>query len=227
VATFDELGDTPHDVKATDDVFVVANEIGNRLDIVSLDGEHLTSLSLRAQPHDAAITPDGSTVWVTMNRTDELAVVDIEAAEVVTYVPTGQAPHNILFAPDGETFWVTDWAGPVHAFTADGELLESIPAGHEAHHLAFTPDGAEVWVTDHHTNEVFVIDTETFEILAAIPVPGNPHHLQITGDGELAPVVDHTNGQLVVYDVATREEVATIPVGAGPHGVWNVPDRGR
>lgn len=218
-----ELGGSPHDVKATDGLFVVANEVAERIDLVSTDGEHLTSIPLTAQPHDAGITPDGSRAWVTMNETDQLAVVDLEAGEVVEYVATGQSPHNLLFAPDGETFWVTDWSGEVLAFTATGEFIESFPVGEEAHHLAFTPDGSEVWVTDHHTRQIYVFDVADRQLVAELPVPGMPHHVNITPDGALAAVADHTNGTVVVYDVDTREQTTTIEVGAGPHGVWVVP----
>jgi DNA-binding beta-propeller fold protein YncE len=38
---------------------------------------------------------------VTLNGTDELAVVDLRARRLVRYVETGQRPHDILFAPDG------------------------------------------------------------------------------------------------------------------------------
>jgi DNA-binding beta-propeller fold protein YncE len=220
---FVELGDSPHDVKSTDGLFVVANEVGERLDLVSHDGEHLASIGIDGQPHDTAVSPDGATAWVTINQTDELAVVDLEAGQVVRRVPTGQSPHNVLFAPDGETLWVTDWRGAVHAFDAEGGLIATLPVGEEAHHLAFPPEGGEVWVTDHHTREVIVIDTEAHEVIERIAVPGSPHHVHMTSDGELAAVADHTNGTLVVFEVGTREEVATIEVGPGPHGVWTVP----
>lgn len=218
-----ELGGTPHDVKATGDTFVVANEIANRVDIVSHDGEHTDSIDVRAQPHDVGIHPDGREAWVTMNDTDELAVLDLDAGEVVDYVATGQSPHNLLFAPDGETFWVTDWDGPVHAFSADGEPLESFPVGEEAHHLAFTPHGSEVWAIDHATEEAYVFDVEALELLDEVDVPGVPHHVNITSDGALAAVADHTGGAVVVYDAGTREQLRTVDVGPGPHGVWVVP----
>lgn len=222
-ATFVELGDTPHDVKATDGLFVVANELGRRVDLVSHGGEHLTSVPVAAQPHDTAIVPDEPVAWVTMNGTDQLAVINLDTAEVTNYLPTGQSPHNILFAPDGQTLWLTDWQGLVHALTADGELLESFTVGEQAHHLAFTPDSSEVWVTDHHTQTIYIFDVEALELVDEVAVPGRPHHLNITPDGELAAVADHTNGTLVVYDVGTRQQVQAIEVGPGPHGVWTVP----
>jgi YVTN family beta-propeller protein len=217
-----ELGASPHDVKPVgDDVIVVANELGERIEIVSTDGELLQTVPLRAQPHDVAVTPDERHAWASLNRTDELAVVDLDDQDV-RYVPTGRRPHDLLFAPDGR-LWVTDWDGPLHVLSPDGEVIESISLGREAHHLTFTPDGSEVWVTDHAEHAVFVVSTETFEVVERLDIPGSPHHVAITRDGELAAVADHTSETLVVFDVSEREEVATIEVGAGPHGVWTAP----
>ena len=220
-ATTVTLGDTPHDVKATDEWFIVANEAGQRLDYVSLDGEPGPSVSLRGEPHDLAINPDGQTAWVTLNRLDELAVVDLDAAEVVRYVSTGHAPHDLLFARDGR-LWVTDWTGLVLVLDGD-EVVEARELGVEAHHLAFTPDGAAAWITDHGTNELFMLDAATVQVRETIGLPGAPHHVAISADGALAAVADHTNGRLLVYDTATREQVDAIHVGPGPHGVWAVP----
>ena len=220
-ARFVELGGSPHDVKSTGRVFVVANEGALRLDIVA-GGEHVASVPLAGEPHDLAIAPGGRLAWVTLNGSDELAVVDLRARRVVRYVPTGRRPHDVLFAPDG-TLWATDWEGPVHVFDRRGNLRAEVELGEESHHLAFTPDGREACVTDHAAKRVFVVDARRAELLAALPVPGAPHHVAITPDGKLAAVADHERGTVVVYDVERRSRLGTIEVGPGPHGVWSVP----
>jgi YVTN family beta-propeller protein len=159
---------------------------------------------------------------VTLNGTDELAVVDLRRRRVERYASTGQSPHDILFSPAGE-LWVTDWSGPVHVFRADGKLRASVELGEEAHHLAFTPDGHQAWITDHGVNRVFVVDTRSLRVIASLAVPGAPHHVAVTADGSLAAVADHDNGTLIVYDVRRHKRVRTIEVGPGPHGVWAVP----
>jgi hypothetical protein len=218
---FVELGGSPHDVKSSGRLFVVANEAALRLDFVA-GGEHVASVPLAGEPHDLAIAPSGKLAWVTLNGTDELAVVDVRARRVVRYVATGRRPHDVLFAPDG-TLWATDWEGPVHVFDRRGNLRAEVDLGEESHHLAFTPDGREAWVTDHAARRVFVVDADRVEVLAALPVPGGPHHVAITPDGKLAAVADHERGTVVVYDVERRSRVRTIEVGPGPHGVWAVP----
>jgi YVTN family beta-propeller protein len=216
-----ELGATPHDVKAVGGLFVVANEAARRIDLVRRE-RHVASVSLKAEPHDLAVAPGGRSIWVTLNGTDELAVVDLRGRHVERYVSTGQSPHDILFSPGGQ-LWVTDWSGPVHIFRADGKLRASVELGEEAHHLAFTPDGRQAWITDHGVNRVFVVDTRSLRVVASLAVPGAPHHVAVTANGALAAVADHDNGTLVVYDVRRRKVVRAIEVGQGPHGVWALP----
>lgn len=216
------LGGSPHDVKPIPEGFVVANEGAARLDLLSPSGEHTGSIPLRANPHDVAVSTDGETAWASLDESDDLAVVSLEGREVRRYISTGQRPHDLLFAPDGRV-WVTDWRGPLHVFTSDGDLVRTLDLGEEAHHLTFEPDGEAGWVVDHGTRQVHLVGVDSLELLASLPLPGAPHHVAVTADGEWAVVADHTNGAVVVFDAATRERIATVPVGAGPHGVWATP----
>jgi YVTN family beta-propeller protein len=220
-ARFVNLGGTPHDVKAAGELFIVANEAARQLDLVD-GGEHAASIDLKAEPHDLAIAPDGDRAWVTLNGTDELAVVDVAARRVIRYIATGQRPHDILFAPDGK-LWVTDWSGPVHVFERRGKLRARIALGDESHHLAFTPNGRQAWITDHAANRIFIVDARRLRLVDSLLISGGPHHVAIAADGRLAAVADHDNGTVVVYDVKRRTRVRTVRVGAGPHGVWAVP----
>jgi len=220
-ARFVKLGGTPHDVKATGGVFAVANEAARRIDLIRR-GRHAGSIRLKAEPHDLAIAPGGDRAWVTLNGTDQLAVVDLRARRVIRHVETGQRPHDILFAPDGRV-WVSDWSGPVHVFNRQGRLQGRIDLARESHHLAFTPDGRQAWITDHSAQRIFIVDARRLKRVASLPIRGAPHHVAITADGALAAVADHDNGTLAVYDVRRRTLVRTVRVGEGPHGVWAVP----
>lgn len=215
------LGGRPHDVKAAGDRFVVTNEAGRRIDVVSRTGEPIARIDLDAEPHDLAVTPDGSAAWVTLNDTDRIVRVDIDARRVTDRVATGQRPHDIRIGADGR-IWLTDWRGPLHVLDPSGRLRRTLRLGREAHHLALTPDGTELWLVDHALRRLFVVDTADVEVVGRAEVPGAPHHVAITASGRLAAVADHTNGTVAVYDTASRELLRTIPVGPGPHGVWQI-----
>ena len=216
-----DLGDRPHDPKPTRGGFVVANEAGRRLDYVSPQGRAGPRVALRGEPHNVAVDRRGRRAWATINGSGDLAVIDLDTAEVDRYVPTGYAPHDLLFAPDGR-LWVTDWNGRLLVIDGD-EVIRNVRLGVEAHHLAFTPDGSRAWITDQGTREVFVLDARTLELLDAISLRGAPHHVAISPDGTYAAVADNTNGTLVVYDAVTLNRIDVIDVGDGPHGVWAAP----
>jgi DNA-binding beta-propeller fold protein YncE len=220
---FVELGGAPHDVKVSRNTIVVANQATERIQLVRLAGTLVRRVLLRADPHDLAIDPQRRHAWVTLEGSDDLAVVDLlHRAEPVRYVSTGERPHDILFAPDGR-LWVTDWNGALHVYEGRrARLVRSIPLGVEAHHLDFTPDGRFAWITDHGASAVFVIRVGTVHIVEQIAFPGEPHHVTITADGRRVVVADHEHARLVVYDARTRERVRTIAVGSEPHGVWAI-----
>ncbi len=218
--TFVELGGRPHDVKIAGRRIVVANEGTRRVQLVRFDGTLVRRILLKSQPHDLAVDPLGRRAWVTLDGSDDLAVVNLVRRAPVRYVSTGEQPHDISFAPDG-TLWVTDWMGAVHVYSVPrGTLIETVPLGVEAHHLAFTTDGRRAWITDHGSDRLFVLRVSTRRVLASKAFPGAPHHVAITADGRFVVVADNENGRLIVYDEATRRRVSTIRVGAGPHGVW-------
>ena len=215
------LGGSPHDVKIGGGRVVVANQSGARLDIMSPKGTRRRSIPLKANPHDVALRWRGRQAWVTLDGSDDLAVVGIRSRNV-RYVSTGEGPHDLLFAPDGK-LWVTDWDGAVHVFSKRGRKVGSIPLGTEAHHLAFTPNGRQAWITDHAARRVFVLGTRSLSVRKRFRVPGAPHHVTITHGGDRAVVADHDGGELIVYRTDELRQVARIPVGGNPHGVWAVP----
>lgn len=217
---FVDLGGAPHDVKIARNLIVVANQATERVQLVKLDGTFRRRILLRADPHDLAVDPEQRHAWVTLEGSDDLAVVNLlDPNRRVRYVDTDGSPHDILFAPDGR-LWVTDWNGALHVFGRRGRLIETIALGEEAHHLDFTPDGRFCWITDHGAGAVFVIRVRTVRVVERIDFPGEPHHVTILPGGRRAVVADHRNGRLIVYATDTRRRVRTIRVGAGPHGVW-------
>jgi hypothetical protein len=217
------LGGYPHDVKVARGVAVVTNEASARLNRVSLKGRKKPAITLRANPHDVAISPDGRVAWVSLDGTDDVAIVNLVKRKVRRYVSTGRRPHDLLFGRYGRRVWVTDWDGSIHVFSRRGQLVRTMNIGVEAHHLAFTPSGRQVWVTDHGARRVWIIRTKPIKVLAFRRIKGAPHHVAITSDGRRAIVADHERGVLVIFNVRTRRRGRHIDVGTGPHGVWAVP----
>jgi DNA-binding beta-propeller fold protein YncE len=217
------LGGAPHDVKVARGVAVVANEGAARLDRVFLNGRVGRRIPLRANPHDLTLSPRGKTAWVTLDGSDDIAIVNLVRRRVRRYLSTGKSPHDIAFAPDGKRIWVTDWNGAVHVFRRRGVRVRTIERGVELHHLAFTPDGREVWVTDGGGERLLIISAKSLVVRASRRVDGSPHHVAVTRDGRRAVVALNDEGKLGVFAVGTRRRLRALRVGRGPHGVGRAP----
>jgi len=210
------LGGSPHDVKVAGNTLVIANTAAARLDLVGTDGRRRGGIPLQGRPHDLAVTADGRRAWVSLEGSDQIAVVDLRTRTAARYLSTGRRPHDLLLGRDGRA-WVTDWDGGLDIYAPSGRLLRKVALGEEAHHLAFTADGAQVWLTDSPGRLVFVVDTRSLRPVARLRLEGAPHHLAIVG--EWAVVADNTNGAVVLFDAASRRRVGQVRVGAGPHGL--------
>jgi DNA-binding beta-propeller fold protein YncE len=210
------LGGSPHDVKVARGTLVIANTAAARLDLVGTEGERRGRIALRGRPHDLAVTVDGRRAWVSLEGSDQIAVVDLRAMAVSRYLSTGRRPHDLLLGRDGRA-WVTDWDGSLEVYAPSGRRLGEVALGEEAHHLALAPDGAQVWLTDSPGRLVFVVDTRSLRPVARLRLEGAPHHLALVGGR--AAVADNTNGTVVLFDAASRRLVGRVRVGAGPHGL--------
>lgn len=217
------LGGAPHDVKVAGRVFVVANQGAARLDRVFMRGSVGRRIRLRMNPHDLAVSPNQRRAWVTLEGSDDIAIVNLVRKTVRRYLDTDVRPHDILFQPNGRRVWVTDWERGIHVFSRRGRRVRTFDVGEEPHHLAFTPDGRQVWITDHGAHRVFIISVRRLRVIATRRIRGAPHHVAITSDGSRAVVADHERGKLVVFRVSTRRKLRGMSVGAGPHGVWAAP----
>ncbi len=63
--------------------FVVAKEAARRVELVDSAGRLGPRIQLRAEPHDLDLTPGGRATGVTLNGTDELALVDLAMGVVL------------------------------------------------------------------------------------------------------------------------------------------------
>lgn len=211
------VGGSPHDVKPTDDGFVVANAAGRRLDVLGQTGSPAGTVALPGSPHDLTVV--GGTVWVTLDDSDRVLVVDLARRAVAREVATGRRAHDLLAGSD-DRVWVTDLDGGLFPVEGD-EVGAPVAIGREAHHLAFAVGSGELWVSDSPGRALTVVDAVGGTAVDTIRLEGSPHHLAAVA-GRVA-VADNTNGRLLVFDERTRQQVASVAVGPRPHGAAVAP----
>src|SRR5271157_4966561 len=70
-------------------------------------------------PIEMAFSPDGRTLYVVCQASDELRIVDVHSGKVVTTVPVAHVPRGIALSPDGRQIYVTNaWSDTVSEIDA-------------------------------------------------------------------------------------------------------------
>ncbi len=175
------------------------------------------SIGTEGAPFDVAITPDGSTAYVTGYR--ELVAIDVATSAEGASIPMGaEEPIAVAISPDG-----------THAYTANGfegtisivdlatrtEVGGPIAVGGNLGGIAVTPDGARAYVTDQSGDRVVVVDLATATVIGSIPVGEEPEGIAVTPDGSSVFVANRSSKTVSRIDTATNTVTATIsPVPA-------------
>jgi YVTN family beta-propeller protein len=135
-----------------------------------------TTITIGFQPLGVAVSPDGSTVYVTNNiATGIVSVIDAATNTVTTTIAVGSSPYGVAVSPDGSTVYVANTgSGTVSVIaTATDNVIATIPVGSSPIGVAVTPDGSKVYVANNGDNDVSVIGTATKAVIGHPILVGN------------------------------------------------------
>jgi YVTN family beta-propeller protein len=193
-----------------------------------------------AEPFGVAITPNGSTAYVTNSEGTvgkSVSIINMLAGATGGQIaPFDPGTVGVGITPDGRRAYIASReAATVSAVdTGTNTLIGSpIEVGTELESLdrgvAITPDGQHVYVARFGDDLVSMIDTETNLVIGApIPAGEGPRAMAITPDGRRLYVTDNISGAVTVIDTATNTVIgAPIPVGLEPRGIAITPDGSR
>jgi YVTN family beta-propeller protein len=214
--------------------FVTAANRLNHVDIYRWDGSNLTlakRIATGRTPSHLWIDSKSTTVYSTMQDSDELIAIDLATQTLRWRVPTGDMPADIFGTPD-DRFVMTGLTGSnsVQVFDVSGrepKLFKTIPTGAGAHAFRSAGDKRHVYVSNRVANTISKIDLQSLEVVASYAAPGGPDCMDVSSDGKLLMVTSRWAKKLTVIDTETRKIVRQINVGRSPHGVWTLDHAGR
>lgn len=175
----------------------------------TLLAEHSTGLS---QPHDAALSPDGTLLYVTDMRNSRIRVLDAKTLAPVGTFGEGELsyPHDAEFDGAGRLLVADTGNDRIAIYEVDGTKARRIGeltglAGPEG--VAVTPDGRVV-VSNTRNGTLAVFRDSRLE--RTIGRPGaadgefsNPHDVEAAADGSVY-VVDSGNDRIQRLDAQLR-----------------------
>ncbi len=122
-------------------------------------------------------SPDGASVFVACNASDEILVIDREGWALRRRFPAGRAPYNLGITPDGRILVASlKGAGQVQFFdAATGESRATVPSTTTVTHgVALTPDSRYAFVSVEgkgaEPGKVDVYDLRSFELVGSVGV---------------------------------------------------------
>lgn len=221
----------PYQLRFSPDMkwFVTAANRLNHIDFYRWDGSNITLVKRVATgktPSHLWIDSKSTTVYSTMQDSDELIALDLATQTIKWRVPTGSIPADVYGSADDKLILVGLTGGDtVEVFDVSGKLPQRtrvIKTGAGAHAFRALGDGRHVLVSNRVANSISKIDLQTLTVVDSYPAPGGPDCMDVSRDGKLIYVASRWARKLTVIDMATRKVVRQVNVGKSPHGVWTL-----
>jgi YVTN family beta-propeller protein len=226
----------PYQLRFSPDMkwFVTAANRLNHVDIYRWDGNEL-SLVKRVPtgktPSHLWINTTSSTIYSTMQDSDELVAIDMATQTIKWRSKTGAMPADVFGTPD-DRFLLIGMTGAegVEVYDVTGaapKLIQTIKTAKGAHSFRAAGDKRHVFVSNRVANSISKIDYQTMTVVDTLPGPSGPDDMEVSGDGRTLFVASRWAGKLTVVDIASRKVLRQVKVGKSPHGVWTLDHAGR
>ncbi len=226
----------PYQLRFSPDMkwFVTAANRLNHIDIYRWDGQNpslVKRIATGKTPSHLWIDSKSTTIWATMQDSDELVTIDLATQTLKSRVSTGPMPADVFVTPDDKTLLVGLTGGTgVEVYDLVGgipRLVKTLPTGAGAHAFRALGDRTHVLVSNRVANTVSKIDYTRLQVVDEFPGPSGPDCMEVSRDGKTLLVSSRWAKKLSVIDMASRKVLRQVKVGKSPHGVWTLDHAGR
>jgi YVTN family beta-propeller protein len=192
------------------------------------------------QPHEAAITADGTTVFASIPAAGFVEILDgrtfkergrIDSDYFRRRDGKSASPHGMGLNADNTKLYIgtenADVPGVVVYDVKAGKVLRKIDLLlRGGHYLQVHPATDKLYYPHRNDNRVVVVDTKTDRILKIIPVEGGPVGVAFAPNGEVW-IHEDGDGSVTVVDSKTDDVIKVIPTGGTGAGRMAVSPDGR
>jgi DNA-binding beta-propeller fold protein YncE len=123
----------------------------------------LALVELDSPGEDWALSPDKKRLYVSLPKSDQVAVVDTVSWRILSKIAVGPRPTRLGLQPDGARLWVTLEGGADAVAAIDTSQLKvaaKLPAGRGRHELALSDDNRFVYVTSAGDRTLSIFDAD-------------------------------------------------------------------
>ena len=209
--------------------FVTAANRLNHIDIYRWNGNDIAlvkRIATSKTPSHLWIDSKSTTVYSTMQDSNELVAIDLATQALKWRTPTGAVPADVYGTPDDKFVLVALTGGDaVEVYDVTGKepkRSKTIKTALGAHAFRSMGDKRHLLVSNRVANTISKIDLQSMEVVDTFTAPGGPDCMDISRDGKQILVTSRWSKKLTVIDIATRKVVKQVNVGKSPHGVWTL-----
>jgi YVTN family beta-propeller protein len=206
----------------------VANRL-NHVDIYRWENNTPTLVKRIATgktPSHLWIDSRSTTIYATMQDSDELVAIDLPTQTLKWRSKTGPMPADVFGTPDDRFLLIGLTGGEgVEVYDVTGaapKLTQFIKTGKGAHAFRAAGDKRHVFVSNRVADTISKIDFQSMTAVDQYPGPSGPDCMDLSADGKTIFVASRWAQKLSVIDTTTRKVVRQIKVGKSPHGVWTL-----
>ncbi|MED5618567.1 YncE family protein [Ideonella sp. BN130291] len=188
-------------------------------------------ISAGKTPSHLTIDSKSSTVYSSLQDSDQLIAIDIATQTPKWTVPTGKMPADVWLTADDKHLFVGLTGDEfVEVYDVSGampSLVKRIKTGAGAHAFRGMGDKRHIFVSNRVANTISLVDTQAMAVVANYPAPGGPDCMDLMSDGKTLLVTSRWARKLTVIDIQQKKVVQQVKVGRSPHGVWTLDHAAR
>ena len=207
--------------------FVTAANRLNHIDIYRWDRQEpklVKRIATGKTPSHLWIDSKSTTIYSTMQDSDELVAIDIATQTLKWRIKTGQMPADLYGSPDDKLVFValtgSDGVQVFDVSAAAPQLVNTIKTDKGAHAFRATGDGRHLFVSNRVANSISKLDMVSQTVVDRYPGPSGPDCMDVSPDGRYIYLSSRWAGKMSVIDTRERKVVNQVKVGKSPHGIW-------
>ncbi len=145
-----KIGRYPRGIAVSNDskFAYIAEMGGNRIHVLNLEDFSLSYIPIGSNPRAIVLSPDNSTMYVTMNLSGKVASWNLLANKAGKSVTTGKAARSLAISDDGSALFVVNFVSDTisKVRTSDMKVLQTIKACNEPIGITFDVPTQRTWV---------------------------------------------------------------------------------
>jgi YVTN family beta-propeller protein len=225
-------------VWAADADLAVVEKVAGRVSFYSNAGERLGEVKVGNTPHEAVLSPDGRTLYVSINgvlwMTDVdadgeklIAAVDVPNRKLKNTIDLGQyrRPHGLSLTKNGMLWSTTEKPdGVLVVDTAKNKVMKWLDTkGQNPHMVEWNERLGRAYVSNTDSGSIAIVNPKDWSV-SLIESLKRPQGGVFSADASRFYVVNSGGGSISIIDTSRPAIAANIKTGEGPGRIALTPD---